>query len=63
MDKDSKGENEEKGSESIPKELRDLLKDIPEEQRGEVTQRLIVTVTVHFSVMRCKKQVIPLCVK
>jgi len=43
MDKDSKGENEEKGSESIPKELRDLLKDIPEEQRGEITQRLIVT--------------------
>ena len=43
MDKDPKGGNEGKGSENIPKELRDLLKDIPEEQRGEVTQRLIVT--------------------
>jgi hypothetical protein len=28
-----------------------------------MTESHLRTVTVHFSVMRCKKQVIPLCVK
>jgi uncharacterized membrane protein len=43
MDKSSKRKDEIKENGNIPKELLDLLKDLPEEQRGEVTQKLIVT--------------------